>query len=101
MIWYNGKTLNVILTFLCHHLLSFSFCSKNKETGYVCELCFNENKQITATHFCKTCNDPEPLCEACAKEHIRQKISKDHSLSDEIEDFHQSKANVWYIYIYV
>lgn len=70
-------------------------CRKNKETKIVCEPCFNENKQITATHFCKTCDDPEPLCKACAKEHTRQKQSKDHKLSDKIEKFPETKPNDW------
>lgn len=73
-------------------------CSQNRETEKYCGPCCDENKQITATHFCKTCEDPEPLCEACAKQHNRHKISKDHELSDKIEEYPQSKSNVWYVY---
>lgn len=74
-----------------------SCCSKNKETNTVCEPCSNEDKAITATHFCKSCYDPEPLCESCAKEHSRQKISKYHILCDKIEEFPLIKTKLWYV----
>lgn len=31
---------------------------------------FNDNVDVKATHFCKACKDPEPLCESCAKQHM-------------------------------
>lgn len=63
-----------------------------------CEPCFNENKQISATRFCKTCADPEPLCEKCAKQHIRQKISKEHKLCSDIQEFPKLKPHPGYVF---
>lgn len=53
----------------------------------LCEPCITENQLIQATHFCRTCNDPELLCESCAKHHTKQKPFKGHQLSKDIGDF--------------
>lgn len=52
-----------------------------------CNPCFFENIQVKATHFCRTCEDPEPLCKTCAREHVRHKISRNHEISDNIREF--------------
>lgn len=52
-----------------------------------CEPCFSENHQIQATRFCKTCDDPEPLCDSCAQYHTEQKLSRHHDLSGDIREF--------------
>nr|XP_022290966.1 uncharacterized protein LOC111102491 isoform X2 [Crassostrea virginica] len=49
-----------------------------------CDPCLCGDKQIKATHFCKTCEDPEPLCEVCAQQHTRQKASRHHEISNEL-----------------
>lgn len=53
----------------------------------MCDPCLNDDKKVTATHFCETCEDPEPLCELCAKQHTRQKAFKDHEISTNIHKF--------------
>lgn len=53
----------------------------------LCEPCTSENLQVQATHFCQTCDDPEPLCDTCASHHTKQKLGKNHKLSKKIEDF--------------
>lgn len=87
--------------FPVHHL--------NKSGGFqqlediLCDPCLNDDKKVTATHFCKTCVDPEPLCEPCAKQHTRQKAFRDHEASRSIHEFqkHCSKKVLihirWYI----
>lgn len=50
----------------------------------VCNPCFGDNVETKATHFCKTCKDPEPFCETCAKQHTRQKMFKKHTLSTDL-----------------
>lgn len=52
-----------------------------------CETCLYEDVQTKATHYCKTCDVPEPLCNDCAKQHTRQKLSRDHKLCDDIREF--------------
>lgn len=75
--------------------LSFFFLFSNeKEQKLVCNIChIFEKTQVTATHFCKTCQDPEPWCEHCAKQHTRQKLSQDHILSTDIGKLPKVKTN--------
>lgn len=63
----------------------------------VCEPCFAEDLQVQATQFCKTCDDPEPLCETCAKHHLRQKISRNHELCGNIREFRFKETQDWYL----
>lgn len=78
----------------------FTFCfsvdSQQKE-DILCNLCLNNNKKVIATHYCKTCAGPEPLCEQCAKQHARQKACKDHKLSGNIRKFVEHYTNKRYI----
>eukprot|EP00105_Crassostrea_gigas_P040346 XP_019924494.1 PREDICTED: major surface trophozoite antigen 11-like [Crassostrea gigas] len=60
---------------------------ESKFTNFLCGSCSSDNLQVEATHFCKTCDDPDPLCETCAKHHLRQKLSKDHKMCRDIEEF--------------
>lgn len=57
------------------------------ENRKLCEPCTSENLQVQATHICKTCEDPELLCETCAQHHTKQKPFRDHELSKDIEYF--------------
>lgn len=63
------------------------FSEKGRVERELCNPCFSENLQVQATHFCKTCDEPELLCELCAKHHTKQKLFKDHELSKVIGDF--------------
>lgn len=59
----------------------------------------NDNLQVKATHFCKTCEDPEALCGACAKQHTRQKLFREHQLCGEIQDFSQHLQSIGYVFL--
>lgn len=43
------------------------------------------------------CDDPEPLCDECAKQHSRQKICRDHEMCKDIQEFLNSRSNIWYV----
>lgn len=62
------------------------FSEKAKRDNIICEPCLSDNLKVQATYFCKTCDDPELLCEACAKYHSKQKLFKEHKLSKIIKD---------------
>lgn len=64
----------------------------------LCEPCSSEGSQVQATHFCETCDDPEPLCDTCAKNHNKQKLSKYHTLSKNMQDFKNRYSKVYYIF---
>lgn len=63
------------------------FFSLIQSTKIPCELCSTDEEHVEATQFCKTCNDPEPLCEMCAKHHLRQTLSKNHEMCADMEQF--------------
>lgn len=65
----------------------------------LCEPCSTDNVQIEATRFCKTCDDPEPVCETCAKHHLRQKLSKDHEMCININEFRNREPKERYLVI--
>lgn len=53
----------------------------------ICFPCSNDSIEVQATHFCKSCEDPEPLCEICAKQHTRHRMAKGHEICAEITEF--------------
>ena len=53
----------------------------------LCDPCLLGDVTSEATGFCKTCNDPEPLCRVCAVMHTRQKATKDHEICDDMKQF--------------
>lgn len=57
------------------------------ENEIFCDPCLYGDQQIIATFFCKTCDVPEPLCGDCAKQHSRQKLSRDHELCDDMKKY--------------
>lgn len=52
----------------------------------LCEPCTTEKLEVPASFFCTTCEDPEPLCDACAKHHTKQKLSKNHELCGNLKE---------------
>uniref|UniRef100_A0A8W8JDE2 B box-type domain-containing protein n=1 Tax=Magallana gigas TaxID=29159 RepID=A0A8W8JDE2_MAGGI len=72
---------------LSNDIGDFLKSEKKIDERKLCEHCFSENKHVQATHFCRTCDDPELLCETCAKHHTKQKQFKDHELSNAMGDF--------------
>lgn len=61
--------------------------AKTNRKDILCVPCLYGNLINKATHFCETCDVPEPFCTDCAQHHTRQKLSRDHELCDEIENF--------------
>ena len=47
---------------------------------------------MKATHFCKTCDEPEPMCANCAQLHTRQKATKGHEINDDLRQFTERQA---------
>lgn len=54
---------------------------------------------VEATLFCKTCEDPEPLCENCAKHHTLQKITRNHEMCGDILKFQKPNPITWYVIV--
>lgn len=57
------------------------------------------NIQTIATRFCKSCEEPEPMCEVCASHHSRQKATKDHEICDDMGQFSISKKTLMQVYV--
>lgn len=51
----------------------------------LCSPCQRETLDIEATKFCRSCKDPEPLCDVCAQIHTRRRETKEHKISDDFE----------------
>lgn len=60
-------------------------CRQTEEDVIFCARCLYGNLKNKATQFCKTCDSPEPLCNKCAQQHTRQKLSRDHELCEDIK----------------
>ena len=58
---------------------------KESAKQILCEQCLLDDIKTEATRFCKSCKDPEPMCEICAKQHIRQKDSRDHEICQDLQ----------------
>lgn len=70
----------------------FSADEPNQEDMF-CDPCLYADIKIKATHYCKTCDDPEPLCNDCARQHTRQKLSRHHEICDNIGEFDNNKKD--------
>lgn len=85
---------NKLCTF---NVITFGFSVDSQQEVYIeCDPCLNDGTKVTATHFCKTCEDPEPLCETCAKQHTRQRAFRDHELSRNIREIPKHYPNKGY-----
>ena len=58
---------------------------KESAKQILCEQCLLDDTKTEATRFCRSCQDPEPMCEICAKQHIRQKDSRDHEICQDLQ----------------
>lgn len=69
--------------------------TKRNRRTFSANTVFMKKKKIKAAQYCKTCDEPDPLCNDCAKHHIRQKASRNHELCNDIEIFqiHQKGLN--------
>lgn len=75
--------------------MDFNCFSKNGFIKVLCEHCSKHDEEVEATCFCKTCDDPDPLCITCAKHHLRQTLSKDHEMCTDIEQFPNKERKEW------
>lgn len=75
-------------------LIIFS-ADQTKQKDIFCTQCLFENIKTKAVQYCENCDEPEPLCNDCAKHNIRQKTSRNHELCNDIEIFqiHQKGLN--------
>lgn len=91
------KTKSIIKVYF-----SFICFSKYQEAKKLkCEPCYTEDILVLATHFCKTCDDPEPLCETCAKHHTKQRLYRNHQISEDIREFQNIKQKTWYLFFLI
>lgn len=76
---------------------------EQQELDILCAYCFRyEKEQVAATSFCKTCENPDPMCEACSKYHIRQELSKSHKICGDIDKFpKRSKQTRYFYFLYI
>lgn len=79
----------------------FSFFSDKESTKVLCEFCAIDDEYVEATHFCKTCDDPDPWCGTCANHHLKHKLSKDHELCADIKQFPNKEQKEWYLEIVI
>ena len=52
-----------------------------------CMPCLRDTITAEATKCCKTCKDPEPLCDDCADRHTRMEANKGHEMTDDLQLF--------------
>lgn len=76
-----------------------TFFSEAKSTQLLCTLCSTVDEHVEATHFCKTCEDPDLLCGTCAKHHQNQTLSKNHEMCADIKQFPNKERKEWYLAI--
>lgn len=79
-------TLQVIQTNEIYDNCLIYFSAEQKTQKIVCVPCTFKKLRNEATRFCKTCEDPEPMCETCAEHHTLQQISRNHELSADIQE---------------
>ena len=56
---------------------------KKKVENILCIPCKSETLEVKATKHCRTCLEPEPLCDVCAQHHTRRRETKEHEISDD------------------
>lgn len=61
-----------------------------------CVPCSFENVQVKAAYFCQTCEDPEPLCETCATQHTRQKLTRGHEIGKDLWKYFKLRSILGY-----
>lgn len=61
-----------------------------------CVPCSIESVQVKAAYFCQTCEKPEPLCETCATQHTRQKLTQDHNMSKDFLKYFKLRLTFGY-----
>lgn len=62
----------------------------------MCVPCSFQHINVKATHICKICKNPEPLCENCSDHHTLQKLTRNHQMCEDIQQFLKPELNAWY-----
>lgn len=62
----------------------------------MCVPCSFQHVKVKATHICKICENPEPLCEICSEHHTLQKMTRNHQMCEDIQQFLKPELNAWY-----
>lgn len=75
-------------------MIYFFSVGKTHQEDIFCGPCLYVDIQTKATRYCKTCSDPEPLCNDCAKQHTRQNSSRDHELCNDIKGYQIIKKTI-------
>ena len=52
-----------------------------------CKPCLRDTITAEATKRCRTCKDPEPLCDVCAKRHTLMEANKGHQMTADLQQF--------------
>ena len=60
---------------------------KEPQMQIPCKPCSRDDITAEATKCCKTCKDPEPLCDVCAQRHTLRKGNKQHEMTDDLQQF--------------
>lgn len=76
-----------VVDLLIFYIRILTRVSPQRKEEMLCNPCLLGNIRTAAKSFCKTCEDPEPLCEVCGNLHKRQKATKHHDLSIELAQF--------------
>lgn len=71
-----------------HKIVEQSKPNKCEEIEIECEPCKAQKKITTAKYFC--CNCEENLCLNCGEQHRAQKLTREHELTDAIENYKKS-----------
>lgn len=79
---------------LIYHLYLSCSLYNEEDLGIVCEPCFDLNFVAKATHFCKGCKVPKPICEPCAYYHVQQEINGDHEICGDMRLFPKQNLNI-------
>lgn len=63
--------------------------SSPKDKALKCTTCAIDKKNNDATSFCLKCQDPEPMCDRCARRHVRKRTRKnqDHEICRDLHKF--------------
>ena len=55
------------------------------EKKVLCSPCLRETIEVEATKHCRDCKDPEPICNICALYHSRRKETREHEISNDMQ----------------
>lgn len=66
---------------------------ENKAERVPCSLCHRDTITSEATKWCKTCKDPEPLCDHCAQRHTLMEANEGHQMAVDLQQFFKTRTS--------